>query len=311
MKSDFPLKPAAWLLGSLLLLAGLPVRGQAPAALSFAASTNGAFTFDTGVLRGTLRANGKSVGLQSVTHRPTGQRLDSSMGLLSHYRVFTTGQRYGAGAWDWPSTAQLTADGAVEVLWPATPERPFELRAAYRWVTPTAIEATTSVTAQRDLAKFESFLAGYFAPAFTNALAAAGTDYLAAGRADGEWQMFPRDAAAIRVIQDGRWKLEPHPVDWTIRPAFRQPIAVRSAPAHRLSVLVMAQREEAFTLAMPYETEGHFSLYVSQFGRDLRAGETAHSRLRLAVIESTLPRDFDAAWTDFAQRSAETPAGGR
>ncbi len=112
------------------------------------ANDKGEYTFDTGVLRGTLRQGGKSLGLAPLIHVPTGARLDRSMGILSFYRVFTTGQRYGAGAWDWPSTAKLLPDGAVQVTWPAAAERPFEMTALYRWKDPQTIDLETTVTAR-------------------------------------------------------------------------------------------------------------------------------------------------------------------
>ena len=258
----------------------LPAHAQAGPAnsLAFTPATNGSFTFDTGELRGVLRAEGKSTGLQSVTHVASGRRLDTSMGLMSHYRVFTTGKRYGAGAWDWPSTAKLDERGAVEVLWPANEDRPFELRAVYRWMTPGALDVETIVLAKQNLPKFESFLASYFQPGFTNALAVVSgsgnpdsPSYLAAAKSAGDWQMFPRDDAAVSVIQDGRWKLPPNPVEWTIRPRFLRPVAIRCDKASNLAAVLMVRQDECFTVAMPYETEGHRSLYFSLFGHDLKA----------------------------------------
>jgi len=313
------MKTALWFLGlAALTLIGpspTPAQSSPPSPpLAFRVGTNGAFTFDTGELRGVLRAEGKSVGLQSVTHIPSGKRVDASMGLLSHYRVFTTGQRYGAGAWDWPSTARLTERGGLEVLWPATELRPFEMRAIYRWATPTALDLETIVTAKQDLPKFESFLACYFTGGFTNALAwvpgeptsSESPSFLPARREFGEWQMFPRDAAAVSVIQDGRWKLEPHPVGWTMRPRFAQPVAIRCDAASQLAAVLMARREECFALAMPYETEGHYSLYLAQFGRDLKAGETARAQARLAIIDGTDLRRIGRAWLDFAGHQSLT-----
>src|SRR5512142_1429703 len=107
--------------------------------LRFVAGQNNEFTFDTGILTGKLRAGGRSTGLSSVFEKSTG-RLDASMGLLGHYRVFTTNKRYGTAAWDWPSEARLTGDGSVEVRWPAAADRPFELRATYRWASPVAVD---------------------------------------------------------------------------------------------------------------------------------------------------------------------------
>ena len=40
----------------------------------------------------------------------------------------------------------------------------------------------------------------------------------------------------------------------------------------------MAPPEECFAVATPCEGESHYSLYLSRFGRDLKAGETAKSQ---------------------------------
>ena len=78
-----------------------------PGRLAFAAAGTNGFTFDTGVLRGKLRADGKAKGLSAVEHIATGTKLDRSMGLFGHYRVFTANKRYGVGAWDWTGDAAL------------------------------------------------------------------------------------------------------------------------------------------------------------------------------------------------------------
>ncbi|NMD21253.1 MAG: hypothetical protein GYA76_13510, partial [Verrucomicrobia bacterium] len=192
-------------------------------AQAFKPAGDGGFEFDTGVLRGRLRAGGQSLGLSSVVHIPTATRLDSSNGLFSHYRVFTRGKRHGGGAWDWPSSAMLRPDGAVEVVFPATPERPIEMQALYRWAGPATLDLETAVRAVSDLEAFESFLASYFSAPFTNSIVcardAAGPGqmrFVAADKPAGDWQVFPRDDAAVGVIRDGRWQLEPHPVAWVI-----------------------------------------------------------------------------------------------
>ncbi len=302
----------------LLTTALMHAQTEAPGSLAFHSASNGSFAFDTGQLRGVLRADGRSLGLQFVIHIASGRRLDSSNGLLGHYRVFTTGKRYGGGAWDWPSTARLTDGGAVEVLWPATDERPFEMRAVYRWATPTALDLETTVAAKQDLPKFESFLASYFISGFTNAMAAARAEparektplYLRAVRSEGDWQMFPRDDEAVRVIQDGRWKLPPHPVDWAIRPDLLQPVAIRSDRIANLSAVMMAKREECFAVSMPCETDGHCSLYLSQFGRDLKAGETARVEARLAILNGADPRHIERAWADFTSQPLHDQGNG-
>jgi hypothetical protein len=266
-------------------------------ALAFKPGDRGGFEFDTGLLRGKLRPAGKSLGLVSVIHAPSGimlDRGDGGYGLFSHYRVFTRNQRYGHGAWDWPSTARLRSDGAVEVRWLVDTNWPFAMRAVYRWTAADTLDLETIVEPQQDLRDFESFLASYFASRFTNCLVyadeskigAGHSGFLAAGREFGQWQMFPRDSAAIAIIQDGRWQLDPSPVAWAIRPKLAQPIGVRRDPASGLTAALMAPREDCFALATPEEREGHYSLYLSLFGRDMKAGETARARARLVIASS-------------------------
>lgn len=263
-----------------------------PAAnLRFAPDANGGFRFDTGQLRGRLHANGRSLGLTEVVHIPTGSRLDRSNGLLSHYRVFTHGRRYGAGAWDWPGAATLQPDGSVQVRWPAEDGRPFVLEARYRWLSSQTIEVQTAVTATEPVRGFESFLASYFDAAFTNATvrvrnpAAPNVEALRLAPTLGDWLMFPRDEAARELAGDGRWNLEPHPVAWVFPAEFAPPqaVAVRWAPALNLTATLTATNDGCFAIASPHELEGHYSTYLSLFGQDLAVGETVRAVVRLTI----------------------------
>jgi len=271
-----------------------------------AAGTNG-FTFDTGVLKGRLRAGGKSTGLSSVVHVPTGATLDSSMGLFGHYRVFTTKKRHGAAAWYWPSDAQLRQDGSVEVHWPASEDRPFELRAVYRWAAPDTLDLETSVQAKTNLAKFESFLASYFAEGFTNACVYVRSNsqawLMSAEKSDGIWQAFPRDDQAASIIQDGRWKFPPSPVDWVIRPHLAKPLGVRRCPANDLRALLMSPPEDCFAVLTPYDTEPHRSMYLSLFGKDLKAGETARARARLIIGTNLVGESIDTHYSAYLREN--------
>ncbi|UCE46250.1 MAG: hypothetical protein JSW47_11565, partial [Phycisphaerales bacterium] len=133
------MKRTVFIMGSLLSVATCSGLAMAvhPAGLAFVSSTDEEYRFDTGALRGTLRSGGRSFGLSALIHVPSGIRLDGAQyGIFSHYRVFTTNQRYGHAAWDWPSQSRLLADGAVRVHWPADDDHPFELCAVYRWRTP-------------------------------------------------------------------------------------------------------------------------------------------------------------------------------
>ena len=281
--------------------------------LAFQPSDNGSYTFNTGVLKGTLRADGRSIGLLSLEHISTGTRLEGNdYGIFSHYRVFTANKRYGHGAWDWPSTSKLLPDGAVEVHWPAADDRPFELSAVYRWAAPGALDLTTSVTAHADLKDFESFLASYFAEAFhaSTVYAKGGPEkqpcFQATGQESGVWQAFPRDRRAVEIIQDGRWKIEPSPVEWVIRDEFAKPIGVRRNKENGLCTILMAKPDDCFAVMTPHAGEGHRSLYLALFGRDVKAGETATVKARFVV--DTLLKDEDATGLYSAYLNEKPPA---
>jgi hypothetical protein len=63
--------------------------------LEFVQGQGGSFTFDTGVLKGVLRQEGRSIGLAPVTYCEDGTAISGGEGLFNHYRVFTLGKRYG------------------------------------------------------------------------------------------------------------------------------------------------------------------------------------------------------------------------
>jgi hypothetical protein len=146
--------------------------------------------------------------------------------------------------------------------------------------------------------KFESFLASYFAAVFTNSAVCTGAagKFSAAAKEAGVWQAFPRDAAVVPVINDGRWKLEPNPVEWILQPAFSKALAFRRAPGLGVAAALMGDSQECFAICTPYETEAHYSTYLSLFGRDLRAGEQATARTRLIFLARPDEQELVAAY---------------
>ena len=228
-----------------------PAAGAEPNdTLTFKPDDKGGYTFDTGILRGTLRQDGKSRGLSSVVHIPSGTRLDGGVGIAGHYRVFTTNKRYGTAAWDWPGTAELLPDGSVRTTWPAADDRPFEMTALYRWADPQTLDVETTVTARADLSGFESFFASYFDKAFPSPYVLADTEgpkilwfFLLGEKSHGDWLMFlDRGDPRIDMVRDGRWLLEPNPVNWTILPRLDAPLCFRRGEGHKLTAIVMAPR---------------------------------------------------------------------
>ena len=279
--------------------------------LAFSASGTNEFAFDTGVLKGKLRADGKSTGLSSVVHLPTGLRLDSSMGLFGHYRVFSTNKRYSTAAWYWPSEARLRQDGSVEVQWPSAEDRPFELRAVYRWAAPDTLDLQTIVEAKTNLPKFESFLASYFTECFTNSSVYVRSNsqqwFEPADKSFGVWQAFPRDDQAVSIIQDGRWTIPPNPVDWVIRPSLAKPLAIRGCPANGLRAVLMSPPSDCFGVLTPFQAEGHRSMYFSLFGKDLRAGETARARTRLMIVSNQPDAEIVRSYETYLKQEGERP----
>jgi hypothetical protein len=276
--------------------------------LAFSPSGANEFAFDTGVVKGKLRAGGKSNGLSEVVHVPTSTRLDSSMGLFGHYRVFTANKRYGTAAWDWPSEPRLRRDGCVEVQWPSADDRPFELRAVYHWTAPNILDLETSVLAKTNLSSFESFLASYFAAGFTNSCVYARSNSQqwleVPDRSYGVWQAFPRDDQAVAIIRDGRWTFPPSPVDWVIRPQLARPIGIRSCPANNLRGVVLSPASDCFAVLTPFEAESHRSMYLSLFGKDLKAGESAKATARLMIVSGQADADIVSACEVYLKEAA-------
>jgi hypothetical protein len=285
-----------------VLLAGIVVSAAAaePSKLAFQPAGEGYYQFDTGILQGKMRLDGKWQGISSLVYAPTETEIAKSPGLLSYYRVFSSNHRYGAAARDWPVDATLLPDGALELNFPAAEEHPLQLRGLFRWAAPDTLDLETTVTPQRAMPRFEVFLSNYVGQGFD------GLVYVKPSRVnkkespgllradwhpllDGHYLMFPRDLAAIQIIYDGRWEYPPSPVQWAVSRYLAGPLLLRRDQAGGLTVMLMAPPDDCFAVAMPYNKTppdniaGHNSVYLSLFGRDLAAGEQVTTRCRLVV----------------------------
>ncbi len=262
------------------------------------------YSFDTGVLRGTVRLNGKSQGIIELVHVPTGVSMASGgrlPGLFSYYRILATNARYGKAARDWPTEVKVLPDGALEVFWPAGDEHPLEMTAVYCWRRPDTLDVETTVKPLTDMPAFEVFLSSYYEKAFrARVYAKPAQDPAAAPRfvpidrtpqSKGGYVMIPRDEAALEMIRDGRWKIPPNPVDWDVIRWLAAPLVMRQDATSGLTALMMTPPEDCFSVSSPWnpatpEAGGYRSLYLSFFGRDLKAGETAQVRCRLVVAQN-------------------------
>ena len=281
---------AGMLIAAMVCTLGAAAVGPADK-LRFTSTEEGRYVFDTGILRGEIHQGDKTLGLTSLVHVPSGTRLDGAYGIFSYYRVFTSNKRYGHAAWEWPCASKLLPDGTVQIFWPPEQDRPIEMSATYRLSGPDTINLETTVKAQKDLPQLEVFLASYFRETFPvpcvyvreSPEAQGKPGFLTARKSLGDWQMFPRDSQVLPIIRDGRWKQEPNPVEWVIMPYMAAPVAVRRSASGNLTAILMAPPQDCFAISTPYEGEGHYSLYMSLFGRDIKAGQKVKARCCLVI----------------------------
>ncbi len=265
-------------------------------------SEAGYYRFDTGVLRGRVRLNGKSQGITELRHLASGVEVAHGgglPGLFSYYRVFSTDTRYGHAARDWPTTNRVLADGSLEVKWAPAAEHPLEITAVYRWRQPDTLDLETVVKPTQPMPRFEVFLSSYFQPGF-RAWVYVKPNFFAQGQpamlaadvnplVDGTYLMFPRDREAVLRIFDRRWERPPDPVQWSVTRWLAAPLAMRRDENSGVTALIMAPPEDCFGVATPYNktppdgVAGHQSLYLSLFGQDLAAGQSARAQARLVV----------------------------
>lgn len=264
---------------SLLLLLGAAAAKGAPRF----EEADGTYTFHTGTLSGILKGGKGSKGLTQVTDLRSGSEWVISPGLFSLYRIFDRDHRYG-DARDRDSQSRLLADGSVECLWPADDQNPFLLRALYRWSDPQSLDIEITVTPTRDLPDFEVFLSTYL-KGTDHSYGYAKGGFVEALGTDGDYHLFPRDEAARTMALDGRWQKPLHPVDWVVQPEFAAALGLRRDQATGSTALVMARPRDCFAVSMSHGTEPHHSLYLSLFGRSLRAGQADSARARLILGE--------------------------
>jgi hypothetical protein len=262
----------------------------------------GMFSFDTGVLQGLVRLDGKSQGITKlieVGSRTAVAHGDPLPGVLSYYRIFSTDTRYGHAARDWPTINQVLPDGALQVQWPPAADHPLEITAVYRWRRADTLDLETTVKPQKAMPHFELFLSSYFMPGFRASIYVK-PNFFASGKpqflpadvdplVDGSYLIFPRDREALQRVFDRRWEIAPDPVQWSVTRWLAAPLAMRRDEATGVTALLMAPPHDCFAVATPYNktppdgVAGHQSLYLSLFGQDLAAGETARARTRLVV----------------------------
>ncbi|HJN11603.1 MAG: hypothetical protein QGG09_16080 [Pirellulaceae bacterium] len=285
-------------LALFVLMVTLPAALADPPRLAFTRTGEGLFEFDTSELKGRLKLDGKYQGIYPLIDVATGKQLVNPPGIFSFYRVFSTNRRYGDAARDWPTIPKLLPDGAVQVHWPPADEHPIEMTAVYRWRAADTLDLEISLKPQRDMSGFELFISSYFRETFRASVYMQGDTssgekprFVAVDRPSssrGRFVTFPRDEAALETIHDGRWTIPPSPIDWAVKRWLAAPLAIRRDEANGLTALMMCPPEDCFAVSSPWnpltpQAPGYRSLYLSLFGRDLKAGQTVRARCRLVI----------------------------
>jgi hypothetical protein len=68
-----------------------------------------------------------------------------------------------------------------------------------------------------------------------------------------------------------------------------------------LTAVVMSPAEDCFAVSTPYGEEGHRSLYLSLFGRDVKVGETVTARARLVIGRGITEEKAAALYEAYAE----------
>jgi hypothetical protein len=299
-------------LALLMVASSVALAPAAESELAFRPSGPGLYQFDTGPFRGTLKLDGKYVGLYPLFDAASGAELTRAPGLFSPYRAFTGNTRFGNVVRDWPVQTRLVADGAVEACWPAAKEHPLAIVAVYRWSAPGTLDVQWTVTPERDMPDFELFLSSYFTKNFRAAVYAAeggqAPGFLPVDQPPGSrrsYVMYPRDTAALSRIRDGRWLVPPNPVQWADGARLVAPLVLRRDAALDVTAAMMCPPADCFAIASPWnpptpEARGYRSLYLSLFGRPLKAKQSATARCRLLLGHKLSDADVLARYREYA-----------
>ena len=304
---------------ALSIVSGL-VWGQSPD-LAFKADKADEFTFNTGPLSGKAKVDPQRQGIISLIDGATGTELTkggTDFGLFSHYRMLGPNSRWGAIIWQWPKSAKVLADGGLQIDWSAADDHPAELAAIFRWAAPDTLDVETIIKPQKDMPKLEIFVGSYFKPDAKGYVYLSPARYGPAGPGElvacdinalmvGTYLSFPRDLAAAQLVYDGRWDQGLHPVQWSITRYLAGPLSVRQDAKSGVSILLMSRPQDCFAINCSYNpppadgVANHFSTYLSLFGRDVKAGETAKACSRLGVRKNLAPADAIKVYEDFVK----------
>ena len=292
----------------LALVSGSCLVPAADANLAFKDDNNGNLVFDTGVVKGSVKKDGKGDALKPVSFVEPAVPMDTGHGLFTPYRFLTPQKRYGFGSWEWPRTGKVLDNGAAELTWPAAPDRPFAFTAIYRWRAADTLDVTLVFTPDSDLDKFELFLGSYFRE-FTKALAYVKDSgngkpgFIESSKEKGGMQLYPRNQDVMPLITDGRWKFPPYPNNWAFRPALEAPLGMKQEPKSGVTAVIMALPEDCFAVSMSQQEAGLGAFYLSLFGKDVKKGQSLTARARMVFGRNITPEQAVQKYQDYLKET--------
>jgi len=79
-------------------------------------------------------------------------------------------------------------------------------------------------------------------------------------------------------------------------------VALRRDAKSGLAAVLMTPPDDCFAISMPYGEEGHRSVYLSLFGRDVKAGESATARARLVFRRELSDQQAVELYENYAKK---------
>jgi hypothetical protein len=272
----------------------------------FTESKPGDFSFDTGAIKGTIRADGKSQGIVELIDVASGidvTKKPGYPGVFSVYRLFSGSKRFPDGR-SAPHRGALNENRTeLRIDWEPSGDNPVVLGAVFTLTDPRSIDLALQLTPRAAAPAYELFLSSYVRAEFRHFLFVKQTIHagakdepvllepMASPFTDGCYLAFPRDVGACRALFDGRWQCPPNPVHFAVGRHYAVPILGSRDPTSGLSFLIFARPEDCFALETTYARPGqpdsvadHNSLYLSLGGGDLAPGKPARFLLRASVL---------------------------
>lgn len=257
----------------------------------------GELRFETEMIRGVLRADGRQQSITELIYKPADSRVDSGM-MLAPYRLLSRSAWMGE-AREMPHRARPIEDG-IEIVWDASLTHQATLGMRITIQEPAHIDTTVSVVGHAFYPDYEVFISAYFREGFRSGA------YLAPVSGESPttvvqlqpesnplfremYLAFPRDERAANIVTDGRWQRGRHHTRFLPARYYGLPLGFYGQRDGPLDVLFMGPPSDVFAVNMAYFTDDpldhvgqHNSLYLSLFGRDLHPGERWQTKVRLA-----------------------------